>query len=342
MLHSIKQIVGFNVINPANNIDFTLLSISGLLSFGTPAFVMISSILLSRSYPKDLPNNFYKKRINFILLPYIFMAVFYTVVDYYDDITELPRALLYNLIGGYHGWFVIMIFQFYILHSVTIKCLKYISLRVLLVTSAIINLGYLAVFNFTTSPSNNSFVEFFWSRGFWAIFIGWLVYFIFAYYIGTDYEAFLERMRKKKLLIVILLVIATIVIIYDNSLGIFKYGSKRIDMPFFTICLVIILLLAFSRYKNIPPMIELINRYSFGIYLLHIFYLNFITKICEYIHIELNYWLIPVLFIAVIPLSIYTMKIINISRYGEYIIGKSGGDKRQNKLFIQKTVQNRN
>ena len=52
-------------------------SISLLLTFGTPTFVFISEFILARSYPEQLPTNFWGKRVKYVLFPYLLFGTFY-------------------------------------------------------------------------------------------------------------------------------------------------------------------------------------------------------------------------------------------------------------------------
>ncbi|WMT42378.1 acyltransferase family protein [Paenibacillus sp. D2_2] len=48
-----------------------------LLTFGTPVFVFISQFVLSYAYPDRVPEGFWRKRVKYILLPYIFFGTLY-------------------------------------------------------------------------------------------------------------------------------------------------------------------------------------------------------------------------------------------------------------------------
>ena len=52
-------------------------SINMLLTFGTPTFVFISEFILARSYLGKLPSDFWRKRVKFVLLPYLLFGTFY-------------------------------------------------------------------------------------------------------------------------------------------------------------------------------------------------------------------------------------------------------------------------
>lgn len=319
-LHSIQHVVNYNF-GGTTAIEKTLLSIAGLLSAGTPTFIFISIILFAYKYPNNLPNNFYSKRITLILFPFISMAFFYALVETYDNISLLPKQIFYNLIGQYHGWFVLLIFQFYILYHLTIKLKTKISPFVALSTSLAINIIYLAFFNFTNPLNSTEFASFFWKTGFWTPFVGWLFYFSFAYYCGRNYDYFLKTIKKYKSLIIAALLISVLIVLTIDFLQLSPNGSKRIDMIPFTILAVSLMLSSFSKIKKVNGILMIISNYSFGIYLLHVFYLIVAKKIFDFMDIHYGYWSIPLWFIFAVFASIFSVNLVTRLPLGKYILG---------------------
>src|SRR5690625_7244787 len=113
-LHTINQVVWLD--NGNGSLDFALESISGLLSFGTPTFVLISIILLGYAYPDELPNGFYKKIFNFIFVPFLLIALFYGVIFNFQAVTTILKYVFFYVFVYYHVWFVLFIFQYYVLY----------------------------------------------------------------------------------------------------------------------------------------------------------------------------------------------------------------------------------
>ena len=319
MLHAIKHVIYNNYGETLN--EGILLNIVGLLSFGTPAFVFISIILFAYKYPNALPDNFYKKRVIAILIPFITMAIFYAVVESNNNISDIPKVLAYNLMGYYHGWFVLVIFQFYILYHLFTKIGDKISPIPTLLVSFLINILYLGYFNFTESYNNSEFALFIWSQGFWIPFTGWIFYFTFAYYFGKNYEKILDLVEKYKIFVMGALLVSILIIMINNYFSLFQYGSKRIDMIFFTVCIVILILQSTSKLKNINWLINIISKYSFGIYLLHMFYLLLFMKIYKELDIHPGYWSIPLCFLGSVVASIISVNLLNRLRFGKYLVG---------------------
>ncbi|MGG4200768.1 acyltransferase family protein [Peribacillus frigoritolerans] len=320
LLHSIKFDVGFQY-SGNNSLKTALLIIAGMLSIGTPIFVVISEILLSYSYPRKLPNGFFKKRIYFILFPFITMAVFYAVVISVNDFAKIPINIALNLIGNYHGWFILVVFQFYLLHIIFIKISEKLSPTFILVSSFLINMLYLGYFNYIKPPSNNEAILYLWDRGYWVLFLGWIFYFAIAFYCGKDYDAFKTNLIKYQYLIFAALPFTSFLIIYNSIWGNLGYGSKRIDMVIFTINAMFALFLFAFNIKKTPYVLELISRYSFGIYLAHFFYLIFIDKVFEATGLNFGYFDIVIYFLFGIVSSMLTVKMVNTLPFGKYLIG---------------------
>lgn len=249
------------------------------------------------------------------------MAIFYGFVQTYNNISAFPEVLFYNLIGNFHGWFVLLIFQFYLLFHLFSNIDKKLSSYWVLGSSLLINIVYLGYFNFTVAPIDSKFINFVWNQGHWVPFLGWFFYFTFAYYSGKNYEIFLDKVHKHRNYILIALFASTIIVLINNYLNLFQYGSKRIDMIPFTVGIVTLILYIGSKVKKINIFINMISKYSFGIYLLHMFYLMIFLKTFEILKIHPAYWTIVLWFIGAILASIFTINIGNRIPLGKYVVG---------------------
>lgn len=322
LLHSIHFTVGFGMEKGSNVWDYVLLTTAGILSFGTPVFVFISELLLARSYPDRLPRTFYKKRVLLILLPFVCMAFFYAFLSHYDDPQRLPRVILMNLLGGYHGWFVLVIFQFYIFHHVFNRFLARMSARIVLPVALVVNVSYLAFFNLTSPPSDSGAAAFLWDRGYWVPFLGWVFYFCLAYYCGRRYDEFLALLRKYQVWLLPVVAASIALVVWVNSLGVLPFVSKRLDMIPLSAGLILLLFRFASRLKTRPEWIALIDRCSFGIYLIHYFYLIVYSELLN-AFVDIGYWEIPVLFAAGLSSSIVTVLLADKLSFGKYLLGRS-------------------
>lgn len=153
-------------------------------------------------------------------------------------------------------------------------------------------------------------------------FTGWVFYFALAYYCGKNYQTFMQYIEKYKVWIYAALPVSIALILYNNVYSSFGFGSKRMDMILFTVLLIFVLFLAFRHVKKMPPILSAISQYSFGIYLLHWFYLQMMDLAVESFHWSLGYLEIPLLFIGGIACSYLTINILNRMKIGKYIVGR--------------------
>lgn len=323
LLHSINA-VQLNIFDINDYLNIILSSIRVLLTFGTPTFIFISMLLISYSYPNGLPKNFLVRRVKLILLPYLSMAVFYAVfggVFGSISIKEIIIDILFNIFGNYHGYFVLIIFQFYLLSYFLHNYLSRKNPFVIIVVSLIISLVYLGIFNFSNSPIDSELVNYIWHKGYWIPFVGWIFYFTLAYYCGRNYSIFLSVLNKnRKLILASTIFFGTLTVIL-SFLKIIPLSSKSFMMVFFTTSMIGTLYAMFTKIKDIPYVLMQISRYSFSIYLLHILFLIIINKLIEILGIDWTIFSIVVLFIGSIVASMIATYLLNKLKIGKYLVG---------------------
>jgi len=123
--------------------------------FAVPLFISISGFVISlKYYENDSITNFYKKRINKIVVPYLFFTGIYLLKDIWDNSETsnligwlILKAYFIRLItgsvstGGFHLWFILLITQVYLFYPlILIIYKKYINknnLTSLLITTFI-------------------------------------------------------------------------------------------------------------------------------------------------------------------------------------------------------------
>lgn len=326
LLHSLNYAIdGYR--ESLSSIEFFSASGFGmLLYFGTPTFILISEILIANSYKHHIPKGFLTKRFKYIFVPYIVMAIFYAVVDIYlnelnfNFYTFTIESAKNIFLGDWHGYFILIIFQFYILHALLYNKLKIWSPSKVLIISFIINFIYLAFFRLT-DPMNFIFADYIWERFHWMPIFGWLFYFFIAYYIGTNYNKFITYIMKKKYFLVVILAVSVAVMMCLTLTGVFTRTSKRPDMIFYTLSLVALLFLIASITKRIPKLLSMISRYSFGIYLVHIVFLTVLFQPHNMIPFPIY---VVLTFIGSLAGSIFIIYTFNKINIGKFIVGKIG------------------
>ncbi|WP_408892333.1 acyltransferase family protein [Paenibacillus taichungensis] len=306
----------------------TLLEVIKLgLLFGTPAFVFISEFLLAKSYSTYIPDKFLWKRVRYILIPYFTMAVVYAFYSLIRSGELTPYGLVVKIlrnivVADYIAYFIIVIFQFYILHIIFTKYFQSLSPKLFIPLCLAINLLYLGFFNFVPPLQFIPGAEYIWTRLYWVAFPGWLFYFSVAYQCGKNYTAFKEFLNRNIKWIILIPILTFLAITFLKFKMILpETNSKRIDILFYAISMVFVIFYFASKLKRIPRVIDQISRYSFGIYLLHLMFVQTISKFFSELHPFIN---LPLTFIVSISLSIIFTYLLHKLKIGNYFVGKIG------------------
>lgn len=288
------------------------------LMFSTPTFVFITEFLNSYIYGGELKKGFFRKRLLFLGVPYMFVNVIWTFNHHSPtNIMEFIDGFLLVSIRGYSvTYFIVIIFQFYILHMIFGKILSKVKPFPIIIASIIITSMYWGVRLIFPAP-DNLIGSLIWGKEGQTIFFGWITYFLLGYYIGIYYHSFMSKIRDYKYHIIGLFIASIIIVILTHNLGINSaIGSKRLDTPIYTTAVILMFFLLNTYVKYVPKFILFISNYSFSIYLLHLMFLNRMTVLSGSIFEDILYK-----FIITIVLSICITYIINLSNFGKYLVG---------------------
>jgi probable poly-beta-1,6-N-acetyl-D-glucosamine export protein len=155
-----------------------------ILCYATPTFVVLSEIILANRYPDKLPKKFWSKRLKWIFAPYISFSIIDALVSYkISPNFDLSNKIMKNIfLGEFEGYFVLIIFQFYVLHYFVTK--YRISMNWLVPVSILA-----MIFHFKILEGNISFVK--ENIALFKIpFTAWFAYFTIAYVIGKNYKKY--------------------------------------------------------------------------------------------------------------------------------------------------------
>jgi surface polysaccharide O-acyltransferase-like enzyme len=249
--------------------------------FCVPVFVMLTGALI---LPKKLVlDQYLKKRAIRILLPFIFWSVlyiiFFTFLKLYNGKIISPLDLLeytlYSLKNGasYHLWYIYMIFGIYLVIPIINKWILNCTMNEIIYF--ILIWFILLLFDIPILEKFNSKIDLNYFKGY----IGYL---ILGYFLSINFNS------KTIIPYAILLIISGIII---TSIGTFYFTTKRgefYDLFYFYLSpnVVIVSIGVFLLFKNVDlkngiviKLSILISKFSYGIYLSHVFVLIILSKI---------------------------------------------------------------
>ncbi|AOZ94329.1 acyltransferase [Paenibacillus crassostreae] len=148
--HSIAHFAYVEGVNFGDGVYMTLLLM--LAKFAVPVFIFITGMVLFYNYegPFNYPQ-FLFKRLKDIIIPYIFWSLLYFSLSYgwqQGWLEQLWKWFLMLFTGknSYHLWYVVMIFQFYLLfpvfRAVIYKVRMELSLRACIATIVVVGFLY--------------------------------------------------------------------------------------------------------------------------------------------------------------------------------------------------------
>lgn len=297
-----------------------------LFMFATPLFVCISEFLLAYSYPDRIPRGFWKRRIQYILLPFVFMGGLYAFVYKQTWPERLERFMDMVFAAQWHGYFVLIIFQFYVIHTWWIRRGKKWPLRKGLFWAFAINFGYLFII-FLLRMQQVTLDG--WMQHHHLIFPAWIFYFAVGYYAGVyfdEFKAFVTKYSKW---------ILTGTAGYAFLVAFIKYAgwipwtaSKRFDILPYTILMLCALYYLATRMKEIPSWVILISHTSYGIYLLHPIVMGKLLKetlLPDGLPFAIFF---VVMFTGGVIIPFLVTYILNQLPYGAYLVGKLGKSRK--------------
>lgn len=332
--------------------------IFNLLKFAVPAFVMITGItLLYNYYEKIHYPSFLLKRTKEIFIPYLCWTVIYFLYAHrYVDISvnvhwmkEFAREIFTPTIG-YHLWYIVMIFQFYIFYPLILAVIKWcrrsFSFRTMLVglVASYMILMWLSQ-NFLptlgkdqpwlitklveTRTMNALFYFIYFAIGGYAALklkewrnftqhsIGWNTFMFWGLFIIVGYELIAGTSTK-------------VILGYSTSL--------KNSMFFFTLSSLLLVYsygmkLTESRSK-LYEILRFIGRYSFGAYLAHALVITLLSRLLIDLGIPLTgqHSLTSSFLLLVCSSALSVFVTIGISRLplGKLLVGSVPAGKKQN------------
>lgn len=266
------------------------------MKFGTTTFIFLSSFVLYYNYydrpmTAALMKSFYKKRITFILVPYIVFSCFYYVIK---SIINQPDFTFWQYTGDFlndllygdayeHLYFVCINIQFYLMFPLFLMLFKkYPALtKWLVIIGLVIQWTFFIVNKNLETPVAN--------RGSWSL--SYFSYYLLGAYLGIHFDKWKgwfqsKKDNRKKIVIsgVVLAWLATglfhVTMWFRLRRRTDTYSTMLFDQvwnAYTLLSIIVLMLLSFWLYRTLGgKVLQLVTRLgqvSFGVYLIHPFIL---------------------------------------------------------------------
>lgn len=243
--------------------------VQNILIFATPSFIILSQLLTTLNY-KKVTLSYLLTRFKYIFIPYLIMGAFYSFTESLKLNNNFWEQFYENVILGYwYGYFIVVILQFFILSYLVYKITpKIFNSKLFLLLSFIIQIVFLNLLNNNKSFADNFHHIYPLSDN--TFILGWIFFFFLGGYLGANYVKIINFLNNYLIIIIFLAIIAFLVFSFAFSHDywtVTSFSSKLI--PYHTFMFLLLLGLC-SHFNNFMfYSINLINGFSFFIYLLH-------------------------------------------------------------------------
>lgn len=279
---------------------------------GTPTFIMLSSFILFYSYyhrefSNHLITSFFKKRLQYILVPYVVISIFYFLIKWqvlsvssYSTAEEAWNDFQYDLLFGKahpHLYFVFVSVQFYLLFPLFLWAMK----KSKLLRSYAIPIGLIIQLFWLYGNTTYEWIP----KEFSIVFSYAALYFLGAY-LGIHYDSLLHqwKLRSTKLVALVVTVFfmsgffgfAFTAYNYLEHIGVWPQVARLLPSVFgefyyrvlwlsYTIFMSVSILFVANYLTKVGGRFKasllLLGSLSFGIYLIHPFYLMILRPVFE-------------------------------------------------------------
>lgn len=328
----------FTEIKQFNNLVLVNLLTDVFSQFAVPLFILISGFVLARNYRNNFSIiQFYRKRVRSIIPQYIIFSVLYTffnnsVAMRNNSINENITLISQNIWqsdASYHLWFFAIIIQCYIFYPLVIKIYDLFKLRDR--TELFISLMLIIQMAFMVGKHTPYLATIKIN------FIAFLFYFCLGVYSCDHYKNLKSGLHRLTPLFATTTLALTIgssffIIVglttgyrYNTIPNYYFIGSELI----YPILRISSFLLLFNLANNLVGRKSVLARavykigdYSFGIYLIHIFFNQSAIKILKNYNINYNNWqFYLILFVVPLVFSYLSVRLIGCLPFSYYIIG---------------------
>ena len=317
----VNSIEDFNNLSSLSKVVFFSLYTIGRI--GVPLFLILSGyLLLPRNFDELQTKQFYKKNLLSLFITWElwlpannWLALWYFDIPFHTS-TVLKNMLMIEIDKIGHSWYMPVIFGIYIFIPFVARLFKNMNDREFLVPMAIayIYLFLVPSFSYLKSANWNGLLDLNFSGGLYGFYVilGYLLY-----RFKTEIKGFIKLVALIPMLIA--LTTCSQIWIHSSSGHIFRLWYDFFLMP--PIAIVIFILLKEVKFKTFSGLIENISKCSFGMYLIHVFFIAAFLKYGILNFIVGNEWKMLILTIFVYILSFISTKLIkSIPHLGKILV----------------------
>jgi membrane-bound acyltransferase YfiQ involved in biofilm formation len=286
--------------------------------------ILFSMILQDRGYVR-----FFKSKLNYVVLPYLFFTVLFTwrnwpfdggVAVYFDGtVVEFMQVVGRNLLTGgavFTLWYIPVLIVLYVATPLFAKLLatkqaKWLNVAIIL------------------SPLLISRV---WPAISWTNYAYFLGAYLLGMYAGANYRLVIEIVRRHVVLFAITAIGASVVLVFlfiaeDPGWGVVRFAESAWYVQ--KIAITGLVLMWFDRtISTVPRWLDVLGNYAFAIYFLHGYLLFEIYKVMKRSGLVLDsgaviiFWAIAV-YVGVIAASVLITFIAKtlLGRRSRYFLG---------------------
>ncbi|GGI39463.1 acyltransferase family protein [Mammaliicoccus stepanovicii] len=237
---------------------------------GTPSFIVLSQLLTTLNYNDKLKAGYLKSRLTYILIPYLLMGAFYSYSESLKINDPFLNQFTENVIrGNWYGYFIIIIIQFFFLNWIFYRINpKILFSKWSLLIAFIVNTAYLYAYQNVESVTH--FIDSYYPISSQTFIGGWIFYYFFGSFVGRNYERIKAISRNHVALMIFCAMIAFSLFVIIGKHDYWMVGSTDYRIILYVGFMFILLINFSNQFETFMfDSVDLINRYSLFIYLLH-------------------------------------------------------------------------
>lgn len=306
----------------------------GFSRMAVPLFFIVSAFLLAPMPENVTMGQFYRRRFKRILPPFFIFVILYSTlpmlwgqIDQATSIRDLSRILLNFPTTAGHFWFMYPLISVYLFIPVISPWLAKASPKE--------ERFFILLFLLSTCmPYMSRYWGEIWGQCFWNeyhllwYFSGYLGYLVLAHYIRVHLDWNRSTRIRAGILMLVVGALATIYSFYVQAVP-----GEQLETPvleigwaFCTINVVVLttgtfLLFSCISQPKVPAIIERASKLSFGIYLMHIFWLGLWVSVFKGTYALPTVWAIPVIAVTTFVCCYISCRLISFLPGSKWIIG---------------------